>query len=185
MIQLRLPMVWLGIVFGLGGCGKPARTPAPARVKPLSPMARRAPPRARPQRKQPPVAIELGPSSVSWSGGQLNVRCQLTLVNRTGRRLRALSNFHTIYEGLSVVVRGPHGGLVVRQSVVSHMSPYAMDRPIFVEPGETQGRLHFPIPLKSKPVGPLEVQLVGGIRGTRWSRSLRSNVVVARWSKTN
>ena len=127
------------------------------------------------------MVLELGVALISWSAGHLTVQCRVTLVNQTGRALIALTNFQSIFDGFTVIVRGPYGGLVARQSYVAHQSPYAMNRPLPVPPGETPGTLHFPIPLPRRPTGPLEVQLTGGVLGTPHAAGLTSNVLVARW----
>lgn len=121
--------------------------------------------------------LELSHAKISWSAGTLSVDCQVLLVNRTGATLTVLTNFASPFDGFTVIVRGPYGGLVARQSYVAHQSPYAMNRALPVPPGVTEATLRFPIPLAKKPVRPLEVQLTGGLRGTRFSRSIRSNTL--------
>lgn len=175
----------LSVVATTGSCRKPSPTGNTARVTMRTQIPRRLPLQTvRPQRPDPPVALQLRSATVTWSTGTLIVECRVTLVNRTGRDLISLTHFNTVFDGFTVIVRGPHGGLVTRQGYTWHQSPYAMDRPLPVVPGETAGTLRFPIQLKAKPMGPLEVQLSGGVRGTRWARSLQTNVVVARFVKS-
>jgi hypothetical protein len=196
--SLRLLLVVGGLALGLGASAwcKPSPSGNPTRVKPgpsqtrpsvppktpLRPPQRLQPPQ-RPQRPLPPVAVELGPTTLTWSGNTLFVSCPVTLINRTGRTLYAVTSCGSVFDGFTVEVRHPHGALVARVSYVAHKSPYAANQRLPVAPGETQVTLRFPITLKTQPTGPLEVQLVGGILGTRWSRSLHSNIVQARWSK--
>ena len=169
------------LVATTGSCREPSPAGKSARV--TSPPAASGNQRTRvirPLRRTPPVGVQLGSASVAWAAGTLTVECRVTLVNRTGRDLIALTNFNSVFDGFTVILRGPDGGLVARQSYVAHQSPYARDRPLPVPPGETTGTLRFPIELKAKPGGPFEVQLSGGIRGTRWNQGLLSKVVVAR-----
>ncbi|MFH2008632.1 MAG: hypothetical protein ABI333_18740 [bacterium] len=170
--RLRSVCLTLTVLAALPCCHTEPTSPRPARAQ------------APPTRQRPPaVAVRVRQATASWTNGTLVVACDVTLVNNTGRPLRVLTNFQSAYDGFTVIVRHPQGGLVARQSYVYHQSPYAQDRVLPLPPGSTDARIQFPVTLKTKPEGPLQVRLEGGLRGTKFARGIISNLVSARWIK--
>jgi len=123
-----------------------------------------------------PVAVSLSSVRVVHSGPHLLFICQAVLHNRTGDTLTVLSNFHSPFDLITIVVRSPSGAELFRQAYVSHQSPYAMDQPIELPPGETAREIRFPIESGRPLAGPVDIQLVGGLRAASYETGLISNV---------
>jgi hypothetical protein len=130
-----------------------------------------------------PVAIELASAgALRQSGGGLLVRCNATLINRTGDALQVRTSFNSPFDGIELVLADAAGAEILRWAYIRHQSPFSegTDRPL--PPGETTRTLNFPIDGFRGPFEGVRARLEGGLPGTPYDTGLRSESVPLRVS---
>ncbi|MBN1769662.1 MAG: hypothetical protein JXB32_00255 [Deltaproteobacteria bacterium] len=146
-------------------------------VLPACPRGNPQPPEAS-QAAAPGVSLVLASASAErWDGGDLLVRCAATLHNDTGRELTVRTNFHSAFDGLSIVLLRPDGSELARQAYNYHQSPYAEDQAIPLPPGPTTEELGFPLRDLPRDLEGVRARLEGGLPGTEFPDGLASDPV--------
>jgi hypothetical protein len=142
-----------------------------------------------------PVSVSTGELQATWhkvtlveaSGDRVvdraRVQVDATLQNHTGGPLEVETNFHSPFDGLSLVLLDGNGREVLRRASVAHQSPFSVDgRSVPLPPGATTQTLLFPDLDLPTPDGPLTGRLVGGLPGTAWTMGLASPPTLLQWS---
>ena len=131
-----------------------------------------------PQASTPRVALALASATAErQDSGDLLVRCSATLRNDTGRELAVRTNFHSVFDGMTIVLLRPDSTELARQAYIYHQSPYARDQTIPLPPGPTTEELVFPLSELSEALDGVTARLEGGLPGTAFPDGLRSDPV--------
>jgi hypothetical protein len=157
-LVLALSLVWL-----TGGCPR-GGPPQPGPAGPEAAVAG--------------VRLVLASATAErWANGDVLVRCTATLQNDTGRELDVRTNFHSAFDGLTLVLLRPDGTELARQAYDFHQSPYAEDQAIPLPPGATTEELRFPLVGLPGELDGVVVRLEGGLPGTEFPDGLESDPV--------
>lgn len=123
-----------------------------------------------------PVRLSLqSVSARRMSSGDVLFECEATLINTTGAPITTLTNFSSVFDGISIVIHNDRGDLIHEQSYLYHQSPYAEDQPVVLPAGPTPKRIVFPISDWDAGAGVLRVHLKGGLLGTIYKDGITSN----------
>ncbi len=151
----------LALLVPAGSAGCPRGTPQPTEASPAA---------------APGVSLALASATAErGADGDLLVRCAAALHNDTGRELTVRTNFHSAFDGLTVVLLRPDGSELARQAYNYHQSPYAEDQAIPLPPGPTTEELGFPLTGLPDGLAGITVRLEGGLPGTPYAAGLRSD----------
>lgn len=99
--------------------------------------------------------------------------CDVVIDNRTGGDLTVLSNFFSAFDGLGIVLL-KEGKVLREQSYLYHQSPMYEKRPYVLKRGKNKGQMRFPIFAAPQDWADLEVKIVGGLPGSRFTGTLSS-----------
>jgi hypothetical protein len=130
------------------------------------------------QDRKPTVSLLLGKVSAERTTHDVLFRCEAMLLN-AGKELTVRSNFHSVFDGLELVVTTADGTVLAQRGYTWHQSPFALDRPFPLKAGRTEEKLHIPVPIEDLPrdAKAFKVRLVGTLPGSGYERVLSSETV--------
>lgn len=121
----------------------------------------------------PRVSLYLTHVSAHETQHGTRFRCKVKIVNDTGKRLSVTSNFHSVFDGLELVVTDVDGKLLRQRPYTFHQSPFTSDgREIPLARGKTEADIVFPISNFGMVGQPLKIRLVGTLPGSSYSKIL-------------
>jgi hypothetical protein len=134
--------------------------------------------RSRAGEQKPAVVLDLVKAIAERSdSGAVLLCCTATLKNHSGAELRVRTNFHSVFDGIEVVVLGESGEKLRQQPYIYHQSPYSFrGRDLPLKTGETRETLTFPVDLP-KDTRSVRLLLVGILPGCDRSGLLCSRSV--------
>jgi hypothetical protein len=141
--------------------------------------------------KEPPAAQHRAPAEkVTLTLAKVSVKrfekevlfiCDVVIDNRTGAELTVMSNFHSAFDGLELVVLDETGRKLAQQSYLQRQSIYSLEpRKFPLKVGENRRELRFPVSRLPEPRKEYRVQLLGRLLQSDFGGILCSDLVTAR-----
>jgi hypothetical protein len=129
-------------------------------------------------RQDPGVSLILSKVSADVRGQESVFRCEVILDNDTEKRLTVISNFHSAFDGLDLVVTNIHGKVLAQQPYTFHQSPFTRNgTKYFLKRGETKTTLVFPLNSFGVVGQAIKVRLVGRLPGSSYPRILSTDTM--------
>ena len=126
----------------------------------------------KPPVKQPVELDLLSTSARNTSSGTL-IECRVKLTNNTGKPMFVTSSFHTIFDGLNVIIHDSKGNRLHSQAYIDHQSPYSVKPQKFpVAVGSTAADIVFPVKRLGTPGAGLAIRIGGTVPGSRFRGKL-------------